>query len=104
MPGNLCRTMNSLTTIFKLSNSIVARRIGQEVILVPIRNDVGDLENIFTLNEVASAIWEMIDGKTTVGEIAARIIEEYEVGPEQAGADVIGFMEQLVSIKAVQEG
>ena len=39
--------------------SIVSREIAGEVILVPIRQNMGDMESIFTLNETASRIWEL---------------------------------------------
>ena len=55
--------MDFLNTVYKKSDSIVSRRIADEFILVSIRQNVGDLESIYTLNETAARIWELIDGK-----------------------------------------
>ena len=52
----------SLDAVFCHDPNIVDRNIAGEVILVPIRNNVGDLESIYTLNETAARIWELLDG------------------------------------------
>ncbi len=65
---------------------------------------MGDLESIYTLNETAARIWELIDGKIKVGEIKEKIIEEFEVTPEEAEKDLIEHLAQLEEIKAIIEG
>jgi hypothetical protein len=96
--------MDFLEKVYKKSESIVSRRIGDEYILVPIRQDVGDLESIYTLNETAALIWELTDGKTQVSEIKEKIVEEFEVEPEEAEKDIIEHLQQLEGIKAIIEG
>ena len=49
-----------LERCFKKDPNMVSRKIADEVILVPIRQNVGDLESIYTLNEVATRIWELM--------------------------------------------
>ena len=95
--------MDFLEKVYKKSESIVSRRIGDEYILVPIRQDVGDLESIYTLNETAALIWELIDGKTQVSEIKEKIVEEFEVEPQEAEKDLIEHLKQLEGIKAIIE-
>ena len=96
--------MDFLDKVYRKNDSIVSRKIADEFILVPIRQDVGDLGSIYTLNEVAARIWELIDGKRKVGEIKERIVEEFEVTPEEAEKDLIGHLRQLEEIKAITEG
>jgi hypothetical protein len=82
--------------VYQKNPDIVFRKIADEYILVPIRQNVGDLENIYTLkNEVAARIWEFIDGKRKVKEIKEKIVEEFEVSPQQAEDDLTLFIEQL---------
>lgn len=95
--------MDYLEKIYKKSDSIVSRKIADEFILVPIRQNVGDLESIYTLNETAARIWELIDGKMKVEEIKEKIIEEFEVAPEEAEKDIIEQFGQLEEIKAITE-
>ncbi len=96
--------MSFLDKVYKKSDSIVSRKIADEFILVPIRQNVGDLESISTLNEVAARIWELIDGKKKVREIKDKIVEEFEVSPQQAEKDLIEYLKQLKEIEAIIEG
>ncbi len=93
--------MGSLQEIYRQDDSIVSRRIEDEVILVPIRQNVADLESIYTLNEVGAHIWEQIDGQRTTTEILALTVEEFEVSEEEAQKDLAEFIEQLSSIGAI---
>jgi len=52
---------------------------------------------IYNLNETGSRIWAWLDDKPTVGDLAARMQSEFKVGEEQAQADVIAFLEELVA-------
>ena len=96
--------MNFLDKVYTKSDSIVFRKIADEFILVPIRQNVGDLESIYTLNKTAARIWELIDGKIKVGEIKEKLIEEFEVTPEEAEKDLVEHLQQLEKIKAITEG
>ncbi len=50
----------------------------------------------FTLNEVATAIWEAADGHTPLHEIVRdHICKKFEVTPEQAQADAERFVADL---------
>ena len=96
--------MNFLDKVYSKSDSIVFRKIADEFILVPIRQNVGDLESIYTLNETAARIWELIDGKIKGGKIKEKIVEEFEVTPEEAEKDIMEHLMQLAEIKAIIEG
>lgn len=96
--------MGILDKVYKKNDSIVSRKIAEEFVLVPIRQDVGDLGSIYTLNEVAARIWELIDGKTKVREIKNTIVGEFEVTPEEAEKDLLEHLQQLEKIKAITEG
>ena len=92
-----------LDKVYKRSDSIVFRKIGDECILVPIRQGVGDLESIYTLNETAARIWELLDGTAKGIEIRDKMIEEFDVTPEEAEEDLVHHLRELASIKAIIE-
>ena len=95
--------MDFLEKVYKKSDAVVSRKIGDEFILVPIRQDVGDLESIYTLNETAALIWELINGKLKVSEIKESLLEAFEVEPEEAEKDLIEHLQQLEGIQAIIE-
>ena len=75
----------------------MTREIAGEMIIVPIRSGIGDLDSIYTLNAVGTAVWQLINGQRTVAEIAAMIAADFEVTAEQAEADVLEFIASLQS-------
>jgi hypothetical protein len=95
--------MDFLEKVYKKSDSIVSRKIGDEFILVPIKQDVADLESIYTLNETAAYVWELIDGKLKVREIREKMLKEFEVTPNEAERDLIQHLQQLEGIGAIFE-
>ncbi|MEA3560589.1 MAG: PqqD family protein [Candidatus Omnitrophota bacterium] len=95
--------MNYLDRCYRKDPDIVSRKIADEYILVPIRHNVGDLESIYTLNEVSARIWELIDGKRNIGKIKDMIVEEFEVSPEEAEKDISKLLQKLEEIKGIKE-
>ena len=73
----------------------MARNIAGETIIVPVKGNVGDLDSIYTLNELGTLVWELIDGKNSVEEIVEAICNAYEVAPEKATEDVVDFLHSL---------
>lgn len=66
--------------VFKIkSDSFVSRKVEGETILVPLVSNVADMTGVLTLNEVASSVFEAINGKSTINEILLQLFEEYDV-------------------------
>jgi len=92
----------SLQTRYHKESRIVSRKIAGECILVPISSKGGDLDSIYTLNEVGAFIWELIDGEKRLAQIKEIIVDEFEVGPERAEKDLEEFVLQLEQVGAVR--
>jgi hypothetical protein len=50
---------------------------------------------LLVLNEVAAAVWLLLDGARSVAEIAALIIETLPADPAQVEADIVAFLKTL---------
>ena len=73
------------------SSAIAARLIGGEMMIMSAVDST-----FFTLNEVATLIWQAADGRTPLSDIvASKICPEFDVDPEQAGRDVEQFVDDL---------
>jgi hypothetical protein len=92
----------SMHEVYIKSDSLVHREIADEVILVPIRRHVADLNSLYSLDGVGPRIWELVDGQRSVQVIVDMILEEYAVDQGTAEADVIGFVSDLESIGALK--
>jgi len=88
---------------YRQSEDIVAREIAGEMLLVPIRNNLGDLESIYTLNETGAFIWSQMDGTHTLAEVCAAMQAEFEVSQDEAWADLLEFVSGLETIPALVE-
>ena len=87
---------------YRHDNNIVDREIAGEVILVPIRNNVGDLESIYTLNETAAFIWAQLDGEHALADVRDAVVAEFEVDAEQAEMDLAELIAELESVQAIR--
>jgi hypothetical protein len=73
------------------SSAIAARMLGGEMMVMSAADST-----FFTLNEVASAIWQAADGRTPLSEIvAAKICQEFDVDRERAQRGAERFVEEL---------
>jgi len=87
--------MTLLTSILSHSPTIVTRKTGNEYVLVPVTNNIADMNSVYTLNETGAFIWEQINGIRSVGEIIDAVITEYDVDKKTAGTDVYSFIENM---------
>jgi hypothetical protein len=87
--------MEALEKCFFKENDCVTREIAGETIIVPIKGCVGDLDSIYTLNEVGTLIWQLIDGQRSIGQIVETVRETYAVEPEEATKDTFDFLGSL---------
>ena len=79
------------------SDDVVVREIEGELIIVPLVAGIGDIEDeLFTLNETGRAIWERLDGKKRLKDVAKELSSEYEAPEGETERDVIGLVEELL--------
>ena len=69
--------MQALDQRWQRNENFVYRKIESETILVPIRDNVGDMSCIYNLNKVGAFVWERLDGNRTLSEVIDLIIAEF---------------------------
>jgi hypothetical protein len=94
---------DSFDMVYCKDPNIVARQIAGEMILVPIRQNVGDLESIYLLNETALFAWQLLDGTHTLADIRDQVTQEFEVDVLQAGQDLLELIADLERMGAVMK-
>ena len=94
--------MIELGQIYRRNDNFVFRRIEGETILVPIRDNVGDLDCIYSLNPVGALVWEHLDGSHDLDAIKNRIAAEYDVSDNDVQADLLSFIDEMKTIAAVE--
>lgn len=85
-------------SVFRRSSDVVCRQVGHESILVPIRNNVGNLDFVYTLSPVAARLWQLLDGSRTADEVVSMICGEYDVDRETAMSDLVSLIADLAEV------
>jgi len=88
--------------VFKKNNNIVARRIADELFLVPIRGELANMQKIFTLNPVAEYIWQELDNKN-LNDICGGVTSAFNVKKERAESDIQEFISELLDADLIRE-
>lgn len=93
--------MTLFEIIYKKNPGMLSREIGGEVVLLPINQNIGNLDNIYALNEVGAFIYGNINEKNSLSEILQMIIEEFDVNVETAKNELNNFIQCLKEINAI---
>lgn len=84
-----CRNMSEI--YIARSSNIAARMLAGEMMVMNPADST-----FFTLNEVATAIWQAADGRTPLREIVSQsVCQQFDIDPEQAERDAMQFVEDL---------
>jgi len=84
-----------LNKCFVKKGDWATREIAGETIIVPVRSNTNDLDSIYTLNELATLIWQLLDSRTNVDQIVEAVCREYDISPEEARRDTLDFLQSL---------
>lgn len=94
----------NVNAIYFPSEDVVARKIEGELIIVPLVAGIGDMEDeLFTLNETGTAIWDKLDGKQTLNDIITSLSQEYDSPAGEIEHDVLGLVKELVKRRMLVE-
>lgn len=97
-------TQLRLTAVCAPSDDVVAREIEGEIIIVPLASGIGDADDeLFTLNETAKAIWQLLDGKRTLQDVSRELSAEFEFPAGEIERDVLGLVEELLKRRMLVE-
>ena len=87
--------MLSASSVLAHSQKVVVRKINNENLLVPLTDNIADMDAIYRLNETATFIWEAIDGKRNIRDITLMLTKEFNVDPDEAEKDILSFITEI---------
>ena len=79
----------------KINGEFILREVAGDTILVPVGKTALRFNGIITLEPVGTMIWKGIEAGKTREEILAQILENFDVEPQVASADLDEFLQQL---------
>lgn len=94
--------MNPEEKVIRNSNFIF-RKIVDEMVLIPYKQDVADLNAIFTLNDLGAFIWGKLEQPSTREELEQVIFAEYDVELGTIKQDLEVFLDEMAEIGAINK-
>lgn len=80
------------SSVIVASSEQISSDLGEEAVILNLKSGV-----YHGLNEVGASIWKLIQEPRTIEEIKHKLLEEYDVEPEQCESDVIELLENLLA-------
>jgi hypothetical protein len=84
------------------NSATVSREIAGETIVVPICAGVGDMEAVYTFNELGGQLWRLLEQRRAPEDLVTWVLQNFDVAAEQAASDVHSFLADLREIGLVQ--
>jgi len=81
---------------------LILRHFADSSILVPVGETTRKFNGLITLNDAAAFIWSHIEEVDSADEMAAKLMEEFEVSEEQAKADCEAFIGKLKEVGFIE--
>ena len=81
--------------MYKLKNGFIIREIGNQFMAVPIGKQTSEIHGMIALSESGKLLWERLQTGASVQELAAVLLENYDVEKEVAEADANKFIKAL---------
>ena len=79
----------------KVKEGFILRTVSDDNLVVPIGDASVDFKSIIKLNETGVFLWKFLEEGSTVDEMTAKMLEEYDADEELVRADFLAFCEKL---------
>lgn len=91
-----------IASIYEKKEHFVCRNTGEELLLIPLKDNVADFNQYLTLNEVGAFIWDNIQLGDDEATLVAKICAEFEADETEVLTDLQAFLEKLRSFLEIQ--
>jgi hypothetical protein len=87
---------------YQRDKEVVKRQVAGETFLIPVRNRLADMRNIYVLHGVGEFIWDRLDDDS--GSICDEIVARYDVDKEEAERDMDEHLQELLAADLISLG
>ncbi|BAZ11061.1 hypothetical protein NIES4071_28860 [Calothrix sp. NIES-4071] len=84
------------SSVVVASSEQISSDLGEEAVILNLKSGV-----YHGLNEVGATIWKLVQEPRTIKEIEHKLLEEYDVEPEQCQSDVIALLSDLLAAELI---
>jgi hypothetical protein len=84
-----------LQEINQTKANFVCKHTGEELLLIPLKDNVADFNKYLVLNEVGAFIWNGLHTEISYATLQNQILNEFEVNKENLNKDLQKFILEL---------
>ena len=79
----------------RIKKDFVLRKVADVYVVVPVNSLTLDFNGIINHNETGAFLFKLLQSGADKQELVNKLLEEYEVEPEKASADIDVFLEKV---------
>lgn len=84
------------------NENFLMQEVAGKQVVVPVGTAAAEFPGMITLNETGAFLWGLLETEQTEQSLLEAILEQYEVAPETAKADIEAFLERLKKVGAIR--
>lgn len=94
---------NPETIYIVRDRNVVIRKVGDEMVIVPLVNSVADMTRVLTLNETGTAIIEALNGQNTINQVEEQLLQQFDVERNVLSNDLQVFIDQALDKQIIEK-
>ena len=76
-----------------INSKTISGRLHDEMVMMDI-----DQGKYFSLNPVATRIWDLLEKPLAAGELCLLLLDEYDVDPERCGIEIGEYLDKMLGM------
>lgn len=81
--------------IYKVKDGFVLRKVGPQVMAVPVGKRTSEIHGMIALTESGALLWDLLTVGADKNSLVNALFDEYEIDKETAESDVCAFLNGL---------
>nr|WP_244826005.1 PqqD family protein [Carboxylicivirga linearis] len=87
---------------YKKVTGFIEKKIGDELVIVPVASEVAQMNKVFSLNEVGLYIYEQLIEPKSEEEVINLVCKEFDVSKEVAQIDIKSFLTNALKASIIK--
>ena len=84
-----------ISDIVQNKNKFISRNTGDELLLIPLKDNVVDFNQYLTLNDVAAFIWENLDSRDDLKSLSSKVCTDFDSNEAEILDDLKSYLNEL---------
>lgn len=87
----------------RVNQEFLLKEIAGSFVVIPVSSILVDFDGMITLNETGVFLWRLLEEDRTFEQLLTELQKEYDIDERTAREDINAFLNELRTIKALEE-